>query len=92
MNKKVKNILILLIMGLCQTAFGEVLLSKNIFRNVPFSSQHSKDGSLIKSVDFRSVNDLIPQLEEHFKELLNGQKLQDRNESHITVLTPPEGK
>ena len=92
MNNKVKNILVLLIMGLCQTAFGEVLLSKSIFRKVPFSSQYSEDGSLIRSVDFRAVNDLIPQLELRFKDLLNGQKLQDRNESHITVITPPEGK
>ena len=89
MNSKV---LVLLVMGLCQVAFGEVLLSQNLFRKVPFSSQYSEDGSLIRSVDFRSVNDLIPQLEEHFKELLNGRTLQDRNESHVTIITPPEGK
>ena len=92
-NKKMKSILILLVLGLCQRVFAEsvfsknVLLSKDVFRKVPFSSQYSEDGSLIRSIDFRSVNDLIPQLEEQFKV-----ELEDRNESHITVITPPEGK
>lgn len=90
MNKKI--ILVLFIAGICQTAFGEVLLSNDVFKKVPFSSQYSEDGSLIRSIHFRSVNDLIPQLEEQFKDLLDGQRLQDRNESHITVITPPEGK
>ncbi len=97
-NKKMKSILALLVLGLCQTVFAEpvfsknVLLSKDIFRKVPFSSQYSEDGSLIRSIDFRSVNDLIPQLEEQFKVELKGNKLEDRNESHITIITPPEGK
>lgn len=98
MNKKIKCILVLLSLGFCQTVFAKselsknVLLSRNIFRKVPFSSQYSEDGSLIRSIDFRSVNDLIPQLEEQFKVKLDGKKLEDRNESHITVITPPEGK
>lgn len=75
-----------------QEAKAQIVLNKNIFRNVPFSSQYSEDGSLIRSVDFRSVNDLIPQLEKAFERELNGKKLEDRNESHITVITPPEGK
>jgi 2'-5' RNA ligase len=75
-----------------QNSKAQIVLDKNVFRNVPFSSQYSEDGSLIRSVDFRSVNDLIPQIEMAFERELNGQKLQDRNESHITVITPPEGK
>lgn len=75
-----------------QTALGEVKLSKDVFRKVPYSSQYSEDGSLIRSVDYRSVNDLIPQLESKFSNILNGRSLEDRNESHITVITPPEGK
>lgn len=71
---------------------ADVFLSKEVFRTVPFSSQYSEDGALIRSVDFRSVNDLIPQLEDKFRKILKGQSLQDRNESHITVITPPEGK
>ena len=90
---KNKIIYLFLLMTLVsQAAMAEVLLSKKVFRKVPFSSQYSEDGSLIRSVDFRSVNDLIPQLESKFRELLRGQSLQDRNESHITVITPPEGK
>jgi hypothetical protein len=73
-------------------AVAEVLLSKKVFKQVPYSSQYSEDGSLIRSVNFRSVNDLIPQLERKFKKVLKSQSLQDRNESHITVITPPEGK
>lgn len=75
-----------------QAVMAEVLLSKNIFRKVPYSSQYSESGSLIRSVDYRSVNDLIPQIEKKFKKILKSRNLQDRNESHITVITPPEGK
>ncbi len=88
-----KVLYIFLLFGIVdQAAMADVLLSKRVFRSVPFSSQYSEDGSLIRSVDFRSVNDLIPQLESKFKKLLESQSLQDRNESHITVITPPEGK
>lgn len=75
-----------------QAYAGEFVVSTNIYRSVPFSSQYSEDGALIRSVDFRAVNDLIPHLETKFKKLLKNQELQDRNESHITVITPPEGK
>lgn len=92
MKSKVLYIILLITLGISQTAMGEILLSKNIFRKVPFSSQYSEDGSLIRSTDFRSVNSLIPQLQKKFKQLLKGKNLRDRNESHITVITPPEGK
>ena len=72
--------------------FAEIKLSKDVFRIVPFSSQYSEDGALIRSVDFRSVNDLIPQIEKKFSNLLKNKKLSDRNEAHITVITPPEGQ
>ncbi len=83
--------LCLILIGM-QAAHSSVYISKQIFRDVPFSSQYSEDGALIRSVDFRSVNDLIPQLEAKFKVLLKGRGLLDRNESHITVITPPEAK
>ena len=74
-------------------AFGPTLkLSRNIYREVPFSSQYSEDGALIRSVDFKSVNGLIPQIEYFFRNELAFQRLDDRNEAHITVITPPEGQ
>lgn len=85
------NVFLLTIIA-SQAAMAEVVLSKDVFGKVPFSSQYSEDGSLIRSVDYRSVNDLIPQLENKFSNILKGRSLQDRNESHITVITPPEGK
>jgi 2'-5' RNA ligase len=84
-------ILTLLFFGSVPT-FAEIEISDKIFRDVPYSSQYSEDGSLIRSVDFKAVNALIPILESKYKKLLNGQKLTDRNEAHITVITPPEGK
>ncbi len=75
-----------------QPASAKLKLSKEIFRTVPFSSQYSEDGALIRSVDFKSVNALIPKLEKKYKTLLNRRKLEDRNEAHITVITPPEAK
>lgn len=73
-------------------SYAQVKLSQKIYRDVPYSSQYSEDGALIRSVDFISVNALIPKLEIKYKELLNGKKLEDRNEAHITIITPPEGK
>lgn len=78
--------------GVIQSAFAQIRLSKKIFRNVPYSSQYSEDGALIRSVDFKSVNSLIPHLQVKFKKLLKGKKLEDRNEAHITIISPPEGK
>jgi len=88
MNKSLVGLLILVSVS----AFGQIEISNKIFRKVPYSSQYSEDGSLIRSVDFKAVNTLIPILENKYKALLNGQKLTDRNEAHITVITPPEGK
>ncbi len=92
MKKIILSVKCLILLSCTHLTFAEVLLSKNIFRHVPFSSQYSEDGALIRSVDYRSVNDLIPQIEKQFESLLNGQKLVDRNEAHITVITPPEAK
>lgn len=87
-----KQLLIgLLVLGSI-SVLAQVELSDKIFRNVPYSSQYSEDGPLIRSVDFKSVNALIPTLENKYKKLLKGKKLTDRNEAHITVITPPEGK
>lgn len=60
-------------------------LSREVFRAVPFSSQYSDEGALIRSVHYPSVNALIPQLN-----ALYDLKLSDRKEAHITVVTPPE--
>ncbi len=60
-------------------------LSRDVFQNVPFSSQYSEDGALIRSIHYPSVNALIPQLNSLYK--LN---LEDRREAHITIITPPE--
>ncbi len=73
-------------------AADKLKLSGDIFRKVPFSDLYSKDGALIRNVDFKSVNNLIPQIEKSFDSILKGRKLQDRNEAHITVITPPEGR
>ena len=60
-------------------------LSKDVFKSVPFSSQYSADGALIRNVDYPSVHALVSQLNSLYQ--IN---LQDRNEAHITVVTPPE--
>jgi hypothetical protein len=60
-------------------------LSRDVYKKMPFSTQYSESGALIKNVDYPSVNALIPQLNEHFN-----LKLEDRKEAHITVVTPPE--
>lgn len=66
----------------------EINLSKEVYKKVPYSSQFLSDGALIRNVNFQAVNKLIPQLQEY----LGNKKLTDRGESHITVITPPEGK
>lgn len=60
-------------------------LSREVFKTVPFSSQYSEDGALIRSVHYPAVNALIPQLNALYK-----LDLEDRREAHITVVTPPE--
>jgi 2'-5' RNA ligase len=92
MKNLILSLQVLILFGISSSLLAEVQLSERVFREVPFSSQYSEDGALIRSVDFRSVNNLIPQLEEKYKKLLKGRKLADRNEAHITVITPPEGK
>ena len=65
----------------------EMVLPKGVYRTVPFSSQFLDAGALIRNVDYKAVNILIPQIEKYI-----GKKLVDRGESHISVITPPEGK
>lgn len=60
-------------------------LSRDIYQAVPFSSQFSEDGALIRNVHYPSVNALIPQLNALYQ-----LDLEDRGESHITVITPPD--
>jgi len=65
--------------------YSAVYLSKNVFKKVSFSSQYSNAGALIRNIDFESVNALIPQLEKKYNVTL-----EDRDEAHITTITPPE--
>lgn len=67
-------------------------ISNDVYTQVPFSSQFSGQGALIKNIDFKSVNSLTSQVEQKFKHLLYGKNLKSRGESHITIITPPEGK
>jgi 2'-5' RNA ligase len=60
-------------------------LSREVFETMPFSSQYSEDGALIRSIHYSSVNALIPQLNSLFN-----LDLEDRKEAHITVVTPTE--
>jgi 2'-5' RNA ligase len=60
-------------------------LSREVFQTVPFSTQYSEDGALIRSVHYPSVNALIPQLNSLYKV-----NLEDRREAHVTIITPPE--
>ncbi|MFK8137465.1 MAG: hypothetical protein AB8E15_03805 [Bdellovibrionales bacterium] len=88
-----KYALLLLIWVFSLTTYGKsISLSPNVHSKVPFSSQYSENGALIKSVDFRSINDLLPLIEMLSKQELNGRSLLHRNEAHITVITPPESK
>jgi|GEM_PF-1746992 len=67
-------------------AFSQIAyISSNVYKEVPFSDQYISSGALIKSINYRSVNDLKLHLERIYQ-----LKLQDRNEAHITVVTPPE--
>jgi 2'-5' RNA ligase len=68
-------------------AASKVVLSKSVYKGMPFSSQFIEDGALIRNVEFTSVNALVPQIEKQY-----GVKLKDRGESHITVITPPEAQ
>jgi hypothetical protein len=65
----------------------EITLSKEVYKDVAFSSQFLASGALIRNVNYKIVNKLKPQIEKYL-----GKELQDRGESHITVITPPEGK
>lgn len=80
---------LIFLLSLSFTCFAktEMVLPKGVYRTVPFSSQFLDAGALIRNVDYKAVNVLIPQIEKHI-----GKKLVDRGESHITVITPPEGK
>jgi 2'-5' RNA ligase len=82
----VKNLALLLSL-LFSTSYAKFELSKSVYKDVPFSSQFSEDGALIRNVNYEAVNALIPQIETKY-----GVKLEDRGESHITVLTPPEAQ
>jgi 2'-5' RNA ligase len=64
-----------------------IYLSREVYKKVPFSSQFSEDGAIIRNVDYRSVNALVAQLNEIYNI-----ELKDRGEAHITVITPPEFK
>lgn len=78
--------LILLSFLISTLSYAKTLrLSREVFQAVPFSSQYSEVGALIRSVHYPSVNALIPQLNSLYK--LN---LEDRREAHITIVTPPE--
>lgn len=80
------KILILLSLLLSTLSNAKTLtLSREVYQAVPFSSQYSDTGALIRSVHYPSVNALIPQLNALYK--LN---LEDRREAHITVISPPD--
>lgn len=82
------KIIILVSAFLCTFVHAAKLeLGRDVYRPVPFSSQYSEDGALIRNVYFPAVNALIPQLNNLYKI-----DLEDRRESHITVITPPEFK
>lgn len=76
-----------MIISVSVKANTEMSLSKSIYKKIPFSSQFLDSGALIRNVNYQAVNALKPQIEKYF-----GKKLTDRGESHITVITPPEGK
>ena len=89
---KIKIYLFLVLTFSIQNSFGDVIVSKDIFKEVSFSDEYSDSGALIKNINFSPVNKIIPQLEKEFKNLLKGRDLKDRSEAHITIITPPEGK
>ncbi len=92
MKNLIKLSIAVLLIGSAFAAKPTLKLSKDILKTAPFSDQFSEDGAMIRNIDFKAVNNLIPQLERTFAKELKGQKLEDRGESHITVITPPEGK
>lgn len=58
---KALTLVTLFLVSVC--SYGATLtLSREVFQTVPFSSQYSEDGALIRSVHYPSVNALIPQL------------------------------
>lgn len=65
----------------------EIKLSSVVYKDVPFSSQFMEDGALIRNVNYEAVKKLVPQIER-----ARGIKLENRGESHITVITPPEAQ
>jgi 2'-5' RNA ligase len=84
------KLLLLMILGLSfnlaqAMSVKTLTLSRKVFQRVPFSSQYSEEGALIRNVYYPAVNDLIPQLNKLYQ-----LDLEDRKEAHITVVTPPE--
>jgi len=84
---KSKIIIWSLLTALSSNVLANISLSEDIFKQVPFSSQFSEDGALIRNIDYSSVKKLIPQIENKY-----GLRLKSRGEAHITVITPPEAK
>lgn len=64
-----------------------ILLPKDLFESVPFSSEYIEDGAIIRNINYKSINEVLIKLNE-----LEKVKLESRGEAHITVITPPEAK
>jgi 2'-5' RNA ligase len=58
-------------------------------QKMPFSSQFIEDGALIRNINLKSVQDLVPLIKKKYPKINN---LQNRGEAHITVITPPEAQ
>ena len=82
MNKPLLSIALVLIN---LPAFANFIISKNIYKEVPHSAQYTDSGSLIRNIDYKTVNDIVIQIEQKYK-----LKLETRGEAHITIMTPPE--
>ncbi len=85
--KKLILLCFVLALSSVHAAVPKVFISKEIFKKMPFSTQYKEDGALIMNVNHAAVKALIPQLNSIYQV-----NLEDRKESHITILTPPEFK
>ena len=84
-NKSVSFFISIYLLSSC--ASTNFKISKDVYKQEAFSDQYSKDGALIKNVNYLAVNALIPELEKRY-----GVELEDRKEAHITIITPPEAQ
>ena len=82
-----KKLFIIAFILVSTTSFAKnrVYLSSDVYKHMNYTDDYINQGALVRSIDYKSVNQLKDQLSEIY-----GLELDDRKEAHITTITPPE--